>query len=168
MLEMRRWSRFHEKETERLTATHESQPESSTAPGKSPVCHQGALLSSPSLQPEAHEAKACLQVPSSEDHETRPGLAKSVCVAPGAAGEKLGSQSTTRDFLSLLLFILNVVQPTQSDGKGQPRNVSKFIILCLTAQIVMSESLWRVPAFSPVLSLQPHVSFIKCPQWFYR
>lgn len=83
--------------------------------------------------------KACLQVPSSEDHETRPVLKKS-CVAPRAAGVKLGSQSTTRDFLSLLLFILNVVQPTQSEWKDQPRNVLRFINLCLMGQTAMSES----------------------------
>lgn len=47
-------------------------------PEKTPVCHHDALLSSPSLHPEAHGVKACLQVPSSEDHETRPVLEKAV------------------------------------------------------------------------------------------
>lgn len=55
--------------------------------------HSSAL--SRSLCPEARAVKACLQVSRREDHEARSALEKS-CVVPGAAGEKLGSQSTTR------------------------------------------------------------------------
>lgn len=85
-----------------------------------------SALSSPAHQPGAHGVKACLQVPSHEDHETRSVLGKES--AWHSEPPRRSRVHRALDFPVLLIFILSVVQPTQRiSTEGQPRNASRLV-----------------------------------------
>lgn len=117
-----------------------------------------SVLSSPAHQPGAHGVKACMQVPRREEHETwlLPGKASAWHLE--LQGRNYIHRAQLSDFLALLIFILNVVQPTQrGSGEGQQTQECLRIIHPVSYG---TDSHVRIPLTVPSLSPEPSASLL--------